>query len=286
MPNLLIAVLCAVLFLLNIVIKTLLRKERVGFIDLLLALVAAVAFVALLTDSAAQENSDTQTTQFILLLGLAIVGIGAIMKVVEWARGWKQFGTRGMLGIGTGALIALSTFSIPMTAETFIIPTPTPIRVAQAAPQTDVSASSAALATNTPRATVASADAVSTDTINGVRTPTPTHTPTLTLTSTPRPSATVTATRWTFATRTPLPTATLVTPCLGSVDNNLRLRSEPDREAETLLVIPFATTVMIYGRNEASTWWYTDYEGQQGWVDGEFLTLSAACADMPVRPVS
>jgi hypothetical protein len=280
-PNLLIAMICAVLFLLNIVIKTLLRKERVGFIDMLLALAAAAAFVMLLTESAAQDSSDTQTTQFVLLLGLAIVGVGAIMKVVEWARGWKQFGTRGMLGIGTGALIALSTFSIPMTAETFIIPTPTPIQVAQVSAQTDVSGASAVVATNTPRPTATSTDATSTNAINGVPTTTATTTPTLT--STPRPTATITATRWTFATRTPLPTATLVTPCLGSVDNNLRLRSEPNRESETLLVIPFGTTIMIYGRNDASTWWYTDYEEQEGWVDGEFLTLSAACAGMPVR---
>jgi hypothetical protein len=269
-PNLLIAVVCAVLFLLNIVIKTLLRKERVGFIDLLLALAAAMSFVVLLTENAAQSVENVQTAQFVLLLGLAIVSVGLIMKVVEWARGWKQFGTRGMLGVGTGALIALSTFSIPLTAETFIIPTPTPIRIAQASAQTDVSASSAAVATNTPRPTATA-------------TPRPSLTPAPTLTSTPRPTATVTATRWTFATRTPLPTATLVTPCLGSVDNNLRLRTEPNRESDTLVVIPFGTTIMIYGRNEPSTWWYTEHEGQQGWVDGEFLTLSAACAELPAR---
>lgn len=116
-------------------------------------------------------------------------------------------------------------------------------------------------------------------------TPTFTATPTLTVTPsrTPRPTQTVTPTRQRFFTRTPSPTPTLPDPCLATVNFNLNLRTEPDSEAEVLEVIPFDTAVPVFATNEDRTWWFVRYGEQAGWVDGEFITRTAACDSLPVR---
>lgn len=123
-----------------------------------------------------------------------------------------------------------------------------------------------------------------TETPTLARTPRPTLTPIPTLTplfgaTTSPTDAPTTREAVTAAPRTPRPT----TMCLASVNYNLRLRTEPSRDADTILVIPYATTIELYGRNADSTWWFTTYEDQEGWVDGEFLMVSAACSDLPAR---
>jgi hypothetical protein len=100
-------------------------------------------------------------------------------------------------------------------------------------------------------------------------------------TQTPHPTEPPTATRFRFSTRTPTPSATSVTPCLASVEYNLRLRALPTEESETLLVIPYTSTIELVGHNGDSTWWATTFEGQAGWVNGSFLMLSAACDALP-----
>ncbi len=122
-----------------------------------------------------------------------------------------------------------------------------------------------------------------------------TATPTPTLTVTPTVTATPTRTLWAtstpfptiqrYATRTPLPTPTPITPCLASVEYNLRLRSTPqiiNAPDNTLLTIPFGTSIDLYGKSADGMWWRTIYAGQEGWVMGEFMLLSAACESLPV----
>lgn len=104
-----------------------------------------------------------------------------------------------------------------------------------------------------------------------------THTATRTL----RPTQPSTATRFRFSTRTPTPSATPVTPCLASVEYNLRLRALPTEDSETLLVIPYTSTIELSGRNADATWWAATFEGQSGWVNGTYLLLSAACDVLP-----
>lgn len=105
-------------------------------------------------------------------------------------------------------------------------------------------------------------------------------------TPTPEQTPTPSRTRFVFNTRTPTPTLTPVTPCLAETQYNLRLRAEPDYDAETLDTIPFATTIELYGRGGATEggafWWQTRYEGQEGWIDGSFAIIGAACDRLPV----
>ena len=68
---------------------------------------------------------------------------------------------------------------------------------------------------------------------------------------------------------------------------DLRLRAAPDRDAETLATIPFNTNVELYGQGEISAgdsrWWYTVYEGREGWLDGQYLLVGSACESLPER---
>lgn len=132
------------------------------------------------------------------------------------------------------------------------------------------------LATNTP-----------TPTPTEPFTPTPTYTPTATMTvtpsRTPRPTDTPTPQRDRFVTRTPSPSPTLPNPCLATVDFNLNVRSAPNAEAEVLTVIPFGTAVPLFASNADQTWWYVNYENQAGWIDGQYITRTAACDNLPVR---
>jgi uncharacterized protein YgiM (DUF1202 family) len=118
-------------------------------------------------------------------------------------------------------------------------------------------------------------------------TPTPTYTPTPTMTvtpsRTPRPTDTPTPSRERFVTRTPSPSPTLPNPCVATVDFNLNLRAEPNAEAEVLTIIPFGTAVSVFASNVDQTWWYVSYENQSGWVDGQYITRTAACDNLPVR---
>lgn len=259
----LIGVSAAVLFLLDVLIKTLLRRERVGFLDWTLAILATALMVAAMTFNQLQTEADQSWTQIVLVTGAGVAAVGLATLILEVVRKQRVLASRGLLTLGVGGLMALSTFSVPATAETLAFPTLTPIQIAQ------LGVSTAGAPSATP---IAPTRAL------------PSATPSRP-TQTPLPSATFmpTATPWTFATRTPLPTPTEVTPCLATTDFNLRLRAAPDRESETLLVIPFGTVIEVYGRNEGASWWYADYEDQSGWLDGEFLTRSANCDTLPVR---
>ena len=68
------------------------------------------------------------------------------------------------------------------------------------------------------------------------------------------------------------------------MDFNLNLRTEPDADAsEVVAVIPFDSIITVFGTNDDRTWWFARYEDQVGWVDGEFISRTAACDDLPVR---
>lgn len=53
--------------------------------------------------------------------------------------------------------------------------------------------------------------------------------------------------------------------------------------SEVQVVIPFDSTLALFGRTEDSVWWYGEYEDEAGWIKGEFLTLTTGCAVLPVR---
>jgi hypothetical protein len=82
------------------------------------------------------------------------------------------------------------------------------------------------------------------------------------------------------ATATPLATAAAPTPVLPTCDAlviyNLNLRAEPSADAQLLTTIPYGTTVSGTEITD-DNWWRVTYDGQDGWVSGEYLSVLGAC---------
>ncbi len=390
----------ALLLIINNLSKTLLRRQTVGRLDILLAFLATLITVCGLTLDQLSDTPDWMVQRGALILALLLATSNLIIVALEWFRPQRLRGSRGLLGLTGGLLLAISTFTVPFAAtylsiatfdmtdtvseeaESAVAPSGSvvnevpearaeqlfqAIRVVLAE---EISADEVEVFTQldagTPLAEIIRANGGDIDRVvrriaeimrEGIREsiargevnalqaalflsqmepivrlainsnltelggrfgPTPTgtraslldlltqvplatqmaasteipstspprtvtNTPAPRLTDTPRPSATPTAERTRFATRTPTPTPTAVTPCLASVEYNLRLRAQPSTEAETLLVIPYATMITLSARSADSVWWLTEYDGQTGWVAGEFLMLSAGCAALPAR---
>ena len=128
-----------------------------------------------------------------------------------------------------------------------------------------------------------------------VDTPAPSPTPTVPRTPTPtvpRPTRIVfpTATPTLEASATPAAEATGAASSSGTlgtttcgiiVDYNLNLRNQPTTDGSTVLVsIPFGSTVSA-DAHTSDNWYHVAYDGQIGWVSGDYVTASAACADLP-----
>lgn len=55
------------------------------------------------------------------------------------------------------------------------------------------------------------------------------------------------------------------------VRDNTRLRSAPSTGSAQVGIVPFDGRVTVIGRNEYSTWFYVDYNGNTGWVSFSLL---------------
>ncbi|MBI1259393.1 MAG: hypothetical protein GC204_18150 [Chloroflexi bacterium] len=406
----------SLLFALNNLLKTIFRRPKIGFLDLLLTFMTTLVLLASLIVAQTQESPDGHIAQVALYVGGGLAAFSLLVTLLELIRPPRLKGSRGILGIYSGLLLVIASFGVPFAAAYFSVQTEAaaaPTQVAQAStPGTaaalsteeidltrqarsnaifksisqivtdeihiDVSTVTKALQAGTPLATIIDAhggsvehvisaitllmqdnvrQALAAGDINPIQaalaisqmenfiriavnsdfnqlggrlglatqdpnlTQTPFFTfptdetesasstvqsapqspafmasstvqsspvkPTVSATRTPRPTHTPMPTMFHFSTRTPTPTPTLVTPCVASVQYNLRLRAAPDRAAETLLTIPFGTTITLFAKGSASDngalWWYASYQDQTGWVDGQYMIVSAACDSLPFR---
>jgi hypothetical protein len=87
---------------------------------------------------------------------------------------------------------------------------------------------------------------------------------------------------------TPLPTRyTPITPtvtvCIGTVQNNLNLRTGAGVHYELLTTIPYITRVEIYARNADGSWLVVGYGEQEGWVSAQYIVLDVGCDELPER---
>jgi hypothetical protein len=260
------AVLFAVLYILNALARTFSRSAKIGFWETLLVFLATlISIFALIANSTDTLPSDLVQPVVLIAAGI-LIALSLLLLLIEARRKQPWNASRGVLGIGAGLMILLATFVIVPLTTPYFFPPPT-------STLTNTPIGTPPPPTNTP---------TSTNTATATRTPTLTMTPTYT--RTPRPTPTPTDTRRPAApSRTPRPTETPVNPCVAQVSNNLNLRTEPRTDAELLITIPFDTSLAVFGRNEDSTWWYVAYEGQEGWVLGEFLLVTEPCYDLPVR---
>jgi hypothetical protein len=261
----------ALFYIINAIIQIVRQKIRIGFVQTWLAFGVVLLPVLGLVNNTLSETPIPLGRIISLGTAAVLIVLSLILLLIELRRPERLKQSRGLLGIGAGVLVAISTFSVPAIAEyafAAVQPTPTPLLVAASSAET----------TSEPGAEAA------TSTLT--RTPTPTATAPSTPTRRPTAVATATPTRYQFVTRTPLPTATLPDPCLALANFNLNLRAQPEADAEVLATIPFNNTITLFGHSDDSVWWFGEYEATSGWVKGEFLALSSSCDTLPERAVS
>ena len=71
--------------------------------------------------------------------------------------------------------------------------------------------------------------------------------------------------------------------CTLMIDYNLNLRDQPTTEGSTVyLSIPFGTAVTATAVTEDG-WYKVTYDGQPGWVSGDYVTPQTSCAALPVN---
>jgi hypothetical protein len=255
----------ALLFVLIAIVRTLRKSPKITFVELLLAFLTALLPLAGVIEGSMGDSPAPQPLRSAMLMGAVLVVMGMLIALLELRREQKLRQSRGVFSIGIGALVVLATFTVPITSRQILLParaTVTPIDV-EALQVTPTLTGATRTATAVPSATT---------------TPTPTET------RTPRPTDTVTATLFVFVTSTPPPTVTLPSPCLAITKFNVNLRAKPQADGAVEATIPFDNTVSLYGRSEDSVWWYGSYNDKQGWLKAEFLSLTASCDNLPVKP--
>ena len=260
----LIGALFALLFLCIALIRTFRKSPKITTWEGLLAWLAILSPLGGFISGSMGDTPEPEPLQAGIIVGAFVVIAGIIIALLEWRREQKLKQSRGIFSIGIGALVMLATFTVPLTSRQILLPalaTITPINVAviQTTP-TQVGPTHTATAI-----------------------PSATFTATPIMTRTPRPTGTATATPYVFVTSTPLPTATLPSPCLALTKFNVNLRAKPDANGTVVATIPFDNTISLYGHSEDLLWWYGEYQGKQGWLKAEFLTLTASCDALPVK---
>lgn len=252
------------LFLVTGLIQAARKKTRVGCWSNFLLFIALVLSLASAILNALRDDPNPLVLQIIIGMAAALVVLGIIIYLLE--RRSDQFArlySRGLLGIGTGLAIAVGLgLALLVPSTIFPLPTSTPISAAvQGASDVNVTG-----------------NIVPTEQLDTTPTPEATYTPTQTYTPLPQPTSTRTRRAYVPPTITPTPEAETVSDdCDARVTVNLNVRAEPTTEAEIVAIVPEGTYVNILARNDEGTWWQTDYDGESGWVFGEFLELDLIC---------
>ena len=254
----------ALLFVLIALIRTIRQSTKITFVELLLAFLSALLPLVGIIEGSMSDTPAPFPLQAGMIIGVVLVLAGILIGLLELRREQKLKQSRGIFSIGIGVLVVIATFTVPFTSRQILLPalaTVTPINVA------------AIQTTPTLEGPTQTATAI----------PSATYTPTATITRTPRPTGTATATPYVFVTSTALPTATLPSPCLALTKFNVNLRTKPEADATVEATIPFDNTISLYGHSEDLIWWYGEYQGKQGWLKAEFLTLTASCDALPIK---
>ncbi len=120
------------------------------------------------------------------------------------------------------------------------------------------------------------------------KTPKPTFTPTPPVTPTPLPLATATKPLAPTAapTDTPVPTPVPPTPTPAAprltANQNVNVRSGPGTNYTRIGALSVGQSFEIIGKNPAGDWYQFDFNGQNGWVRQDFVTVSGDSAAIKV----
>jgi uncharacterized protein YgiM (DUF1202 family) len=62
---------------------------------------------------------------------------------------------------------------------------------------------------------------------------------------------------------------------------NLNLRDQPNTDGQIFLSIPYGTAVTANGKT-SDNWYSVNYNGQNGWVSGEYVSTVESCRQLPM----
>jgi len=283
----------ALLFILNSLLRAAQAREKVSFFETLLAFLALILPLLALVNNDASEHPMALVNTATIGIGVVVIVASIITLLIELRQRERPLNQRrGILGIGVGVLLAVSTFVAP-TASRLVVPP----SAAGVGPLGSGVAPSALVNASDTRVPADRGTPLNMATAGSRVAAAPTATPNATvvmLSATPTrlPSATPTATDTPFVvasvtpdnvTGTPEANTARATGCWALVNWNLNLRTGPGRGYRRLLTIPYNTSINVSGRNEDATWWFVTYQTDTGWVDGQYVMLSGSCDDLPVR---
>jgi len=272
LPPLLIAGLaCAALVFLYTGGRLIARRTAWTLVQFLLAgLAVALTFVGQTLNAA--EDASLYVAP---VVGVAIVLMvaGLIFALVQRLRdreaGWNQ--SSGIALFGVGAFLALTLALAPFTVDLM------PEAVHE---YTVVTLADQAQGQSQQMASVSAADVPTREQTSAPAT-------TRQFAATPLPTQYVSASPAPTGSAPESPddemaeaTASL---CVGTVQNNLNLRSGPDVSYERILTIPYATLLTIHARNDDGGWLWVDYDETHGWVSADYVVLNESCSALPIR---
>jgi hypothetical protein len=256
------------LYMLNAIIQTATRKVRSGCFSFILVLGALISGMVGVISYATSGDPLPPNAQLALAAGVITLIVMGIVLIVLDRRNTSYAGmySRGILAVGTGILLGLIAFFVPVIPTSIIVaPTSTPITAAVASNNTAVVPSSGA-------------NIVATDAITNTPTPNITFTPTITRTALPSPSPTRTLRAYVPPTITPTPEELALTPnCGATVNTNLNVRAEDNSDSAVVAIIPSGRYISLISANLDQTWWKTEFDGAIGWISGDFITLDTSC---------
>lgn len=236
------------------------------FIDQIAVLgMVGVLALAIVLDNQIVNEQDTVELG-VITLGL-VFAIFSLITLVLGRRDGDANDARGFLGIGIGLIIILLAFAVPMLNQA--VPSPTevafalPTAINDGPPSSGSNLGSQRSINNSQRLQVA-----------------PTQTPLSLDTTIPSPVPPDIY----FFTPTPTPEGLA---CEGVIQVDLNLRKYPSvAEGNIVGLAPQDKDVLITGRNEATSWYYIEFDIYEGWVDADFVEANEACETIPPRPWS
>lgn len=279
----------SLLFISLSILRAAQSREKVSFLETLLAFIALVLAVLALIMNTRLDQPSPLVNRAAIGLGVLVALISLITFLLERRKSGRPFSQRrSVFGLGLGVLFVASSFVAPVVTKFPLpgqSPTAEPASVASTANDRTVAAVSTVIPTATLSKPIALVPTSTPDAavLESSATPTRFPSPTPTPTNTPFIIATTTADTADAAASADQASASASTDCLGVVRQNVNLRDGAGTDFKLLLTIPFSTTLNIRARNKASTWWYVRYANQFGWVSGDYVNADASCADVPVK---
>ncbi len=248
--------------------RVLTRRTGMTVLHILLALLAiGLIFAALIRNHLAASGQPGADRLALTMAGLLMLA-GIVVALLERRRQVNPNQASGLVVTGAGILLGVLILAAPATVTRMVtVQTPgfSTESTGQIPSGSDAEYPMVMLVTNTPRSESmpSAASEQQGEQRSFVLTPLPT--------------------RYVPATPTTTPTPNLATGCLGTVQDNLNLRTGPGTGYERLTTIPHNTRLDIYAQNADASWLWIGYDETNGWVSAEYVALAAECDELPQR---